>query len=457
MNKKTIAKALHSESRNSGNSNINTAERHCLSAKLWAVPVILLAAVGMTTPSRSFADETNLVVNGDFEDPAIQCGLWVSVPLGSGFITGWNVNIPSTNNDNGGCDYIPFYADSVDLLVNPGGPYVYSGRQAIDMAGSYSTAGDSIYQDIPTKPGRTYTLTFYTSSNGGGKENGLTVEWDDIPIATISTVALGLWSTNSFTVQANSTVSRLRFVDNISGGQGSLLDNVSLVGAADDPPPPPVVSCPPSITVPFGSVPPAATNIADLTAQGGSITNNQDPNPLVTSSDVVTGSCPMLVTRTYTVTDASGSTQCQQLITVQNLFAPDGIRWAPPLARFDRPDDPDPGDCEFVFKRGHTIPIKIRARSCDEKDLTRTNNIIGTLEVLALSNCEDLSTGRPVVIEHNGLGGDGGLMVKAGGWLRYNLNTKVLPTDTHCFLLKATVMNVTTGETLSEMLPIDCR
>ena len=450
MNKKLDAKAFQAGSREPMNLMSHRRWR-----KFLVGSSILVAVLAISKPSPSFAGQTNLLVNGDFEEPALQCGLWISVPEGSGFITGWNVNCASTNNANGGCDSWPYYSHSVDLLFCSSGPYyAHTGHQGIDMAGTYSTPGDSIYQDVPTNPGKPYTLTFYTSSNGGPMPNGLTVEWDDVPIATISTGQPGDWAVNTFTIVASSELSRLRFVGNIGGGQGSLVDTVSLVGESDDEPP--VVSCPPAITVSSGSLPPAATNVADFTAQGGSISDNQDPNPSVVSSDDVSGSCPTLVTRTYTVTDAAGNaTQCQQLITVLSEFAADGILWYPPLARFDKVIDTEASKC--VFQRGRTIPIKIRVLGCDGTDLTRNDNIIGALEVLALGDCNDPSTARPVPIEHNGLGGDGGIMVKAGGFLRYNLNTRRLPADTHCYLLKATVIDVSTGESLSETLPIRCK
>jgi hypothetical protein len=448
MNKKLITKVLTAGSRKSVES-----ESHMWSGKYWTGPMVLLAALAISKPSPAFAVETNLIVNGDFEEPPLPCRLWLPVPEGSGFITGWNVNVASTNNDNGGCDSFPNYSHSVDLLFFAGGPdpIVYSGQQSIDMSGTYSTPGDSIYQDVPTKPGRTYTLTFYTSSNGGPMENGLTVEWNEVPIDTISTPDQGQWTVHTYTVQANSELTRLRFVGNVGGGQGSLLDTVSLVGGSDEEAP--VVSCPPAITVPVGSVPPAATSVAEFTAQGGSIADNQDPNPSVASSDVVSGSCPALVTRTYTVTDASGNaTQCQQLITVQSQFATDGIVWYPPLARFNKRID-----TKCVFKHGSTIPIKVRVLGCDGADVTGNDNIIGTLEVLALSDCQDMSTAHAVAFDHNGLGGDGALMEKSGGYLKYNLNTKKLPADTHCYLLKVTAMDVTTGESSSETLPISCK
>jgi hypothetical protein len=446
MNKKLIAEALQFESRKSVN-----AKGYRRSRRFRVGPSVLLAALAIAKPSPVLADGPNLVVNGDFEDPAIQCGLWVAVPEGSGYITGWNVNVPSTNFINGGCNSFPGYSYSVDLLIDSSGLYSHTGIQSIDLAGTMGTAGDSIFQDVPTKSGHTYTLTFFTSSNGWPKDNGVTVEWDDVPIAIISTPQQGQWSVNTFTVQASSELSRLRFVDNVGGGQGSLLDSVSLVESSDQQPP--VVTCPPSITVPVGSVPPAATCVADCIAQGGSIADNQDPNPSVVSSDEVSGSCPAVVTRTYTVTDAAGNaTQCQQLITVQNRF--EGILWFPPLARLDRQTEAKPlFPC--VFKHGRTIPIKIRPVACDGTNLARNTNIVATLEVLALSDCQDPSSAQPVVIDDHG--NTTVLMERHGGHLKYDLHTENLPAGIQCYLLKATVTDTSTGESLSETLPIQTR
>lgn len=407
---------------------------------------MLVAALAIS--NSAFGSQTNVLVNGDFEEPAIQCGLWNSIPEGSGYITGWNVNCASTNNATGGCNSWPYYSHSVDILFCSTGPiYVHTGHQSIDTAGTFSTPGDSIYQDVPTKPGVPYTLTFYTSSNGGEMENGLTVAWDDIPISTITTPPLGQWSVNTITIVASSELSRLRFVGNIGGGGGSILDTVSLVSEADDEPP--VVSCPPSIALPSGSVPPAATNVAQFTAQGGSISDNQDPNPSVVSSDEVSSLCPMRVTRTYTVTDAAGNaSQCQQLIAVQNRFGADGILWFPPVVRPCRTN-------EYVFEYGRTIPIKIRPRGCDGSNLARNTNIVATLQVLALSDCRDSSSAQPVAI--NDTGDTAVRMKRGGGHFKYDLHTKILPADIHCFLLKATVTDVSTGESLSESLPIQSR
>ena len=85
---------------------------------------------------------------------------------------------------------------------------------------------------------------------------------------------------------------------------------------------PPNYSCPPDVTVAFTALPPPFTTVTD----------NCDPNPTVTFVDATADVCPMIVTRSYTATDASGNvTTCQQLITVNNLFAEDSIIWHQPL------------------------------------------------------------------------------------------------------------------------------
>ena len=82
------------------------------------------------------------------------------------------------------------------------------------------------------------------------------------------------------------------------------------------------------------------------------------------------GVCPIIVTRTYTITDTSDNTAtCVQTITVNNLFATDSILWLAPLAQSPANEDTDPSNVNandskagslfrYGFKVGSTIPIK---------------------------------------------------------------------------------------------------
>ncbi len=213
---------------------------------------------------------------------------------------------------------------------------------------------------------------------------------------------------------------------------------------------PPTITCPPSVTVAYGSEPAVATDAAEFLAQGGTISDNCDANGTVTSHDVANGNCPTVITRTYVVTDAAGNAAgCEQTITVNNLFAEDGMIWHQPLARNGASEDTDPSagrTVKYRFKRGSTIPIQIHALGCDGGDVTSNANVIGQVTVFGDSNCEGAADGNVEPIEFNGVGGAGGVMVKIDGHLKYNLDTKSLPTTTQCYILRVTVTDTSTGE-----------
>ena len=100
----------------------------------------------------------------------------------------------------------------------------------------------------------------------------------------------------------------------------------------------PVVGCdeiPPVVTGPMDelvvsgcdvtSAPAAVTTVAALEAMGAVIEDNPtaDDYLVVTSSDVSAGTCPIVITRTYTITDQSGnSSTINQTITITHLTPP---------------------------------------------------------------------------------------------------------------------------------------
>jgi protocatechuate 3,4-dioxygenase beta subunit len=78
-------------------------------------------------------------------------------------------------------------------------------------------------------------------------------------------------------------------------------------------------------TIEACAVPAAVTTVAALEALGLSIADNcvADANLVVTSSDATSGTCPIVLTRTYTVTDACGnSSTAVQTINVDDTTAP---------------------------------------------------------------------------------------------------------------------------------------
>ena len=223
---------------------------------------------------------------------------------------------------------------------------------------------------------------------------------------------------------------------------------------------PPEITCPPDVTVAYGAVPAAATTPAEFIAQGGTITDHCDPNGTVASDDVSEGICPIIVTRTYRVTDAAGNpAYCEQIITVENLFAADGILWHQPLARNGASEDTDPsadGTLKYRFKLGSTIPIKIHAQGC-EGAVTGNANVSGKVVVFGDTDMDGVADSGELAIDFNGVGEAGGVMDRIDGHLRYNLDTKKLPPTFKCYILQVTVTDDSTGESRAEIIPLQSR
>ncbi len=80
---------------------------------------------------------------------------------------------------------------------------------------------------------------------------------------------------------------------------------------------PPAITCPSNTTVQCGQ-PTDPSNTGSATA-----IDDCDPNPSVTSTDTVTGTCPTYIYRTWIAVDFSGNTnQCTQVITIVDTTPP---------------------------------------------------------------------------------------------------------------------------------------
>lgn len=92
----------------------------------------------------------------------------------------------------------------------------------------------SIYQDIPTKPGKTYKLTFAFSPRPEVIENKLNVSWGDTTVTKLEKSGEGLsdtdWQVYTYYLKATSDSTRLSFddLDELSDGLGSYIDAVSI-------------------------------------------------------------------------------------------------------------------------------------------------------------------------------------------------------------------------------------
>lgn len=154
----------------------------------------------------------NIVTNGSFESPSVWNGqLWHGTA-----IPGWQTAY-----------------GQIELWNHAYGTNPAHGNQHIELD---SVGSSSIYQDLATIPGVTYVLRFsFAGSPGTGpSENVLGVAWGGQPIATLTTGST-TWVQYTYTVVASGTTTRLQFRDlGPSNGQGTFLDNVSVVVADTD-------------------------------------------------------------------------------------------------------------------------------------------------------------------------------------------------------------------------------
>jgi hypothetical protein len=102
-------------------------------------------------------------------------------------------------------------------------------------------------------------------------------------------------------------------ITNGAGGTNSAVATLAVVDTL-----PPRITCPTNLTVQCDGAVPAA-NFA-----GGSVIDGCDPSPVVTFiGDMVSGSCPKTILRTYRATDASNNfAECTQTITVHDTTPP---------------------------------------------------------------------------------------------------------------------------------------
>lgn len=117
---------------------------------------VLLAAFTPVAPVPKVIVE--LVTNGSFEEgPELPAG-WAGIDKDSDKITGWTVT-----------------RGQIDLLTDKHWQAA-EGHRSLDLHGSPGIGG--VKQTIPTKKGKTYTVTFQMTSNPGGHptEKSLWVE-----------------------------------------------------------------------------------------------------------------------------------------------------------------------------------------------------------------------------------------------------------------------------------------
>jgi hypothetical protein len=136
------------------------------------------------------------------------------------------------------------------------------------------------------------------------------------------------------------------------------------------------------------------------------------------------------------------------IVEYSPALAADAIIWHQPLARNGASEDTDPSagrTVKYRFKRGSTIPINVQALGCTGNIISNAN-VIGSVAVFGDSSCAGANDAGTTPIDFNGVGGSGGVMSKVDDYLKYNLNTRSLPTTTQCYILRVTLTDISTGE-----------
>ena len=134
----------------------------------------------------------------------------------------------------------------------------------------------------------------------------------------------------------------------VTGTNGCTATKTVTVGTVPDVTPPSATGALQTLTVDgcsAGDAPLAKTTVAELEAMGVAITENCTPevDMTVTSADASTGSCPIVVTRTYTVKDGSlNELVLVQTINVRDITAP--VLTVPADLTVDCDDPKDPAN-----------------------------------------------------------------------------------------------------------------
>lgn len=167
----------------------------------------LAVALGAATCATPVIAQTELIVNGSFEDPDLG-GDWSEFDV----ITGWTAV--------SGCG----------IEIGAAGIYGVTGQDGLQVCELDSDCNTEIRQTVATTPGCTYTLTFRTAKRAGTDDstNQVNVFWGGTPIDSINPTWTEM-QTHTYTVTATGPSMDLDFA---GGGDedtlGSMLDAVSL-------------------------------------------------------------------------------------------------------------------------------------------------------------------------------------------------------------------------------------
>jgi hypothetical protein len=177
-----------------------------------------LFAVACALAATGSLAKADLVTNGSFESPVIPSGSYAIF----GSIPGW------TTSSGPGIEIQNHIA---------GSPYHLDQFVELD-----SDSNSSMYQDLVTVAGQTYTLSFAYSPRPGvsDESNGIDLLWDGSLVTNIALNGIGngdtVWTVYSFNLVATSSLTRLEFAaTGTSESLGGYLDAVSVNKVVPEP------------------------------------------------------------------------------------------------------------------------------------------------------------------------------------------------------------------------------
>jgi hypothetical protein len=279
----------------------------------YKAPAGLLLAVGCFTSIIVPATATNLLVNGSFEADPVSAGTLHTVVPAGWFIGGGGGAITYLYNNVGDtrADWPLAQAGNqfVGLTANPG--WNLNQTFHVATAGTYRISWyDNVTLGYPYLYRYTFSLfgsspviSFDYSRSGSGPGGS----W--IPHSLDVVLAVGDY-TLQFGFTSATYGAATPFWDDVRVESTTVPDLIAT------PPPPATVQCDGDVSLP-------AADTAAFLALGGSVSGGTAPVTVSFTSDVPSGSCPKIITRTYTATDVGGRTAtCSQTITVNDTTAP---------------------------------------------------------------------------------------------------------------------------------------
>lgn len=180
---------------------------------------LAIAAVTIGLLAANAAANTNIVINGSFED-AQQAG---PTRVAITNLTDWT--------SFGGSNLLEQGVNSTSLIE------AQDGNQFVSL-GHNGQSGSRLEQDLPTVPGQRYDVTFWMRAIQGGSTPSLQelqVSANDtstvLVVLTAQVTDATQWGRAGFGFTATSALTTLRFSDTVGGSSANIaVDNVSVIG-----------------------------------------------------------------------------------------------------------------------------------------------------------------------------------------------------------------------------------